>query len=54
MLNFLTRRAYPDHYELNADLIMWRFVEDDIVFELPAGVDGQQGVVATSYDNLEY
>ena len=44
----MTRRADLDHYELNADLIMRRFIEDDIVFELPAGVDGEQGMEATS------
>ena len=46
--NFFTRRAVLDSYELNADLIMKRFVEGDIVFELPRGADGEEGVVATS------
>ena len=45
---FLTRRAVVDSYELNADLIMKRFIEGDIVFELPPGVDGEEGVVAIS------
>ena len=45
--NFLTRRADPDNFELNVDMIMRRFVEDNIVFELPPGVEGEQGVVAT-------
>ena len=46
MASFFTRRAVLDSYELNADLIMKRFVEGDIVFELPPGVDGEEGVVA--------
>ena len=40
-------RADPYNSELNADVIMRRFIEDEIVFELPAGVPGEQGVVAT-------
>ena len=45
--NFLTKRADPDNFELNADLIMRRFIEGDIVFELPPRVEGEQGVVVT-------
>ena len=45
--NFLTRRADPDSSELNADLIMKRFVEDEVVFELSLRVPGREGAVGT-------